>query len=92
MTIHQGGQLTLAEMRTGQTGTVVGVLGGLGLIRRLAALDIRPGKKVTKVSSTLFRGPVTLRVDNAQVAVGFGMARRIIVELDKYLPDSFVGR
>jgi ferrous iron transport protein A len=92
MGIHQGRQLTLAEMRTGQTGTVLEVLGGYGLIRRLDALGIRPGKKVTKVSSALFRGPVTLRVDNAQVAVGFGMARRIVVQLDRYLPDSLVGR
>ena len=88
MTMYQEGQLPLAEMRTGQTGTVVGVLGGQGLIRRLDALGIRPGKKVTKVSSTLFHGPVILRVDNAQVAVGFGMARKIIVEADKYLPRA----
>jgi ferrous iron transport protein A len=88
MTMYQNEQLTLAEMRTGQTGTVVGVLGGHGLIRRLDALGIRPGKKVTKISSTLFHGPVTLRVDNAQVAVGFGMARKIIVEVDKHLPRA----
>jgi len=88
MTMHQEGQLTLAEMKTGQTGIVVGVLGGHGLIRRLDALGIRPGKKVTKLGSTLFRGPVILRVDNAQVAVGFGMARKIIVEADKYLPRA----
>ena len=88
MTMHQNEQLTLAEMRTGQTGTMVGVMGGHGLIRRLDALGIRPGKKVTKISSTLFRGPVILRVDNAQVAVGFGMAKKIIVEVDKYLPRA----
>ena len=88
MTIHQNEQLTLAEMRTGQTGTVVGVLGGHGLIQRLDALGIRPGRKVTKLSSTLFRGPITLRVNNTQVAVGFGMARKIIVEADKYLPRA----
>lgn len=81
MTIHQGRQLTLRQMEIGQTGTVIGILGGRGLMRRLEALDIRPGKKVTKISSTLFRGPVTLRVDNAQLAIGFGMANRIIVEV-----------
>ncbi len=85
MTVYQEGQLTLAEMRTGQTGTVVEVLGGHGFIQRLDALGVRPGKKVTKLSSTLFRGPVILRVDNAQVAIGFGMARKIIVQVDKYL-------
>jgi len=88
MTMYQNEQLTLAEMRTGQTGIVVGVLGGHGLIQRLDALGIRPGKKVTKLSSTLFRGPVMLRVNNTQVAVGFGMARKIIVEADKYLPRA----
>jgi len=81
MTMHQGRQLTLRQMEIGQTGTVIGILGGRGLMRRLEALDIRPGKKVTKVSSTLFRGPVTLRVDNAQLAIGFGMANKIIVEV-----------
>jgi ferrous iron transport protein A len=88
MTMHQNEQLTLAKMKTGQTGTVVGVLGGHGLIRRLDALGIRPGKKVTKLSSALFRGPVILKVNNTQVAVGFGMARKIVVEVDKYLPGA----
>jgi ferrous iron transport protein A len=89
MTTYQNEQLTLAEMKTGQIGTVVGVLGGRGLIGRLDALGVRPGKKVTKLSSTLFRGPVTFRIDNTQVAVGFGMATKIIVEADKYLPRAF---
>jgi ferrous iron transport protein A len=88
MTMYQNEQLTLAQMKTGQTGTVVGILGGHGLIRRLDALGVRPGKKVTKLSSTLFHGPVMLKVNNTQVAVGFGMARKIIVEADKYLPRA----
>jgi ferrous iron transport protein A len=86
MTTYQNEPLTLAQMRTGQTGIVVEVLGGHGLIRRLDALGIRPGKKVTKISSTLFHGPITLKVDSAQVAVGFGMAKRITVKIDKHLP------
>jgi len=88
MTKYQEGKLTLAEMKTGQTGTVVEVLGGHGLIRRLDALGIRPGRKVTKLSSALFRGPVMLRVNSTQVAVGFGMARKIIVEAEKHPPRT----
>ena len=83
--MYQEGLLTVAEMRTGQAGVVVEVAGGPGLIRRLEALGIRPGKRITKISSTLFRGPVILRADNTQVAVGFGMARKIVVQVDKYL-------
>ena len=76
-----GKQVTLARMRAGQSGKVVQVQGGMGLANRLSALGIRPGKRVTKVSSMLMRGPVTVQVDGTQVAMGFGMARRVIVEL-----------
>ena len=72
-------QLTLRRMETGQSGTVVQVAGGHGLVRRLEAMDIRPGKRITKVGSMLFRGPVTLKVDHAQIAIGFGMANKILV-------------
>ena len=83
MTTDQNRVVTLAEMKAGQMGIVVEVLGGRGLIQRLDALGIRPGKKVTKLSSTLFRGPIMLRVNNSQVAIGFGMARKIIIKAEK---------
>ncbi len=92
MAMHPGRQMTLRQMKIGQTGTVIGALGGRGLIRRLEALGIRPGKKVIKISSTPLRGPVTLRVGSTQVAVGFGIANRIIVEVDKYLREGPVTR
>ena len=78
--MHKMELLNLAQMEIGETGKIIEVRGGLGLTRRLDALGVRPGKKVTKTSSTFFRGPVTLRIDNTQVAVGFGMARKIIVQ------------
>ena len=78
----EGKQITLARMQAGQSGTVVQIQGGHGLINRLNALGIRPGKRITKVSSMLMRGPVTIQVDRAQVAIGFGMAKRVIVRLD----------
>ncbi len=73
----------LTQLKEGETGTVVGIHGGHGLTYRLESLGIRVGKKVTKVSSQLMQGPITLRVDNCQVAMGFGMARKIMVELEK---------
>mgnify|MGYP001114176094 FL=1 len=76
-------QVTLAQMEDGQAGVVVQILGGYGLIRRLEVLGIRPGKKVTKISSMLLRGPVTFQVDSTQIAVGFGMANKIVVEVEK---------
>jgi len=80
--MSQNMQMTLGQMEAGQTGTVIQILGGRGLSRRLEAMGIRPGKKVTKISSMLFRGPVTLRTNQTQVAIGFGMASKIMVEVD----------
>ena len=83
--MSDGKQTTLAGMQTGQSGVVVQIQGGHGLVNRLNSLGIRPGKRITKISSMMMRGPVTIEVDRAQVAIGFGMARRIIVELDEVI-------
>jgi ferrous iron transport protein A len=73
----------LTQLEEGETGVVVGIHGGYGLLHRLESLGIRVGKKVTKISSQLMRGPVTVRIDNTEVAMGFGMARKILVEIEK---------
>ena len=78
-----GKLVTLRQMQPGQSGKVVQVQGGYGLVNRLSALGIRPGKRITKVSSMLMRGPVTIQSGNTQVAVGFGMANKIIVEVEE---------
>jgi ferrous iron transport protein A len=76
-------KLDLTQLEEGETGVVSGIQGGYGLTRRLESLGIRVGKKVTKVSSQLMHGPVTVRIGNCQVAIGFGMARKILVEKER---------
>jgi ferrous iron transport protein A len=73
----------LSYMRPGQSGVVVDIKGGFGLINRLNGLGILPGKRVRKISSMIARGPVTIEVDRVQIAIGFGMAKRIIVKVDQ---------
>lgn len=75
-------EVPLSRMRAGQSAIVAQIHGGHGLMSRLGSLGIRPGQRITKVSSMLMRGPVTVQIGNAQVAIGFGMANRIMVELD----------
>ena len=77
-----GKQTTLNLMQTGQSGTVVQIPGGYRVVSRLSAMGIRPGKRITKVSAMFMRGPVTVQVDRAQLAIGYGVANRIIVALD----------
>ena len=75
-----GKQITLAQMKIGRSGTVVQIQGGYGMVNRLSALGVRPGRRITKVCSMFMRGPITIQVDRAQVAIGLGMAKKIIVE------------
>jgi ferrous iron transport protein A len=82
-----GKQVTLARMRAGQSGMVLRIEGGHGLVNRLNALGIIPGKRITKISSMLMRGPATAEVDRTQVAVGYGMASRILVQLDNKVTE-----
>jgi len=71
--------MTLAQMQSGQSGVVIQIQGGHGVVRRLNALGIVPGKRITKISSMLMRGPVTVEVDRVRIAIGFGMTGKIIV-------------
>ena len=73
--------MDLTQMKVGQVGTVVEIQGGHGLTRRLQALGIRVGVRIIKVSSQIMRGPVTVQMGNSRVAIGFGMARKIIVRV-----------
>ncbi len=73
----------LNEMYPGQNGRVVRVEGGAGLLSRLGAMGIRPGRKITKLSSMLMRGPVTVQAGSTRLAIGYGMASKIIVELEQ---------
>ena len=69
------------RLRPGQGGVVRSIAGGTGIVRKLEAMGLRPGKVVTKVSSQFMAGPVTVTVDGRQVAMGRGIARRVMVEV-----------
>ena len=74
---------TLKDLKSGEGGRIAQIDGGHGMVNRLAALGIRPGRRITKLSSGFMHGPVTIEVDRTQVALGFGMAGKIIIELDE---------
>jgi ferrous iron transport protein A len=70
-------------MQPGRSGVVVEIRGGFGMITRLNAMGIVPGKRIVKISSMIARGPITVEVDRVQIAIGFRMAKRIIITLDQ---------
>lgn len=70
----------LASLSPGQVGRVVAVHGGHGVALRLRRLGLRPGAVVRTVGRGPWRGPVLLEVDGCRVALGRGLARRILVQ------------
>ena len=74
-------RISLTDMNLGRSGIVVEILGGHGMISRLDAIGLRLCKRVRKVSSMLMRGPIVVEVDGFQIAIGYGIASRIIVEM-----------
>ena len=74
-------QLTLLELKDGQTASIANIDGGKGVIGKFIAIGIRPGKKIKKISSVFGRGPVTIRIGSTELAIGFGMAAKVTVEI-----------
>lgn len=73
----------LTQLEENETGIIKNILGGHGIITRLQNLGIRPGKAITKVSSHFMRGPQVISIDNTFIAIGFGIAKKVIVEVEK---------
>jgi len=75
--------IALTKMKTGEEGKVVSILGGRGAFRRLEALGLRIGKKITKKSRGFLWGPVTVQVGGSQIGIGHGMAAKVMIEVEK---------
>jgi ferrous iron transport protein A len=75
--------ISLACMDDGYSGVVYDIQGGYGIMGTLKSLGITPGKRITKITPVPVKGPITVEMDKVQVVVGFGMATRIMVKVDK---------
>jgi len=73
---------SLTELRRGEEGSVVFIQKGMIFRRRLNAIGITPGIKLRKISEAFLKGPVTVQVSNRRMAIGFGMAARIFLQVE----------
>jgi ferrous iron transport protein A len=72
--------MRLNQLHYGQTARILAVEGGHGLRRRLQRMGIHAGDTISLSSHGAFRGPLLITVHGAQIALGHGVARRILVE------------
>ncbi|MFP3985666.1 MAG: ferrous iron transport protein A [Candidatus Bathyarchaeia archaeon] len=54
-----------------------------GFQKRLEDMGLTPGTKITVVKSAPFHGPIELQVRGSRLAIGRGMAERIMVRIEK---------
>jgi len=73
-------KVSLNKVKKGLKVQILEIAAGRNATARLAALGLRPGVSVVKISSFALRGPVTVKVGRSTIAVGHGMAEKIIVD------------
>ena len=73
----------LTKMKSGESGTVASLEGGGHFRQRVQNLGIRPGKTITKVSGHFWCGPITVQIGGSNVALGHGMAQKVMVEVQR---------
>lgn len=82
----------LTRLAAGKRARVVAIDGGGFASRRLEAMGIRPGRVLSKVSSVFQSGPVVVDLGSSQVALGYGLASKILVEEVEHDQDSADGQ
>lgn len=73
--------VNLAKLEVGQKGRVKKFTSGPGLTRRMEEMGIRVDKEIIKVSGMPLRGPVVVQIGGTRIALGHGMAIKVMVEL-----------
>ena len=91
---HMGSR-TLDTIAAGHKGRVLSLLGGREFYERLTSMGINIGCEIEVLHSSLGQnGPALVLVGETRLAVGQGMAARILIALDRPEPQpkSWFGR
>jgi len=79
--LQSGQQVTLASLQKGQTLIVRYVTRGCGAQGRLLSLGLRKGALVEVLRRSRMSGPLIVKVNDSQVAIGRCLAEAIVGEL-----------
>lgn len=71
--------MSLIDLEVGDEAEILELRGGRGFQSRLRSLGLAEGQRVKKLSRVGLGGPIIILINRAQVAIGRGMARHIIV-------------
>lgn len=68
---------SLDEVEEGKKVRIVKILGGYGLIRRLVSLGLTIGVELFIINN---QGPIIIKVGDSNIAIGRGIAKKVLVE------------
>ncbi|MGQ9799282.1 MAG: FeoA family protein [Ignavibacterium sp.] len=71
--------MPLSLCRSGNDLEVIKVLGGMGIVRKLSEIGIYPGVRIFIVNNSYY-GPILIALNSIRVALGRGIAAKIIVK------------
>lgn len=74
--------MTLEQVQTRRAARVVAIDGGAGVACHLNTIGIHVGDDLTVVERAPFRGPVLVEVHGMRLALGRGVAAKVMVETD----------
>jgi len=72
--------ITLDQIYENRKSKVIDIQGGAGIRQRLGQMGIHPGDEIIILRYGALRGPILIEVHGSQVALGRGIASKIIVE------------
>jgi len=78
----------LTDLAEGEKGVMIRAVGGFGLVRRLAEMGLTPGVEIKLLRKGSFGGPVEIEVRGVALALGRGVASRVLVKPVKDEPHD----
>ncbi|MBN2354866.1 ferrous iron transport protein A [candidate division KSB1 bacterium] len=75
--------LPLSQLLSGQSGKIVDITSGWHLRRRLNQIGIHIGDQLVVKRNTVLGGPVLILIHHCEIALGKGMAEKIIIHLNE---------
>ena len=75
-----GGGVPLTTLLPGEQAKIVALVHGKGRQHHFRTMGLMEGKIVKVIAAQPARGPFVIDVEGTQIAIGRGMARRILIQ------------
>ena len=72
----------ITELRPKESAKVISIEGGINFKEKLNTLGIRKNIKIKKMSDSFLKGPIVIKINLMEIAIGWRMANKILVQTD----------